>query len=252
MKHAKDMTPDEYDPLFRVEVIAKMGNPQLISYLAMHQDYSAGFVWDELQLGKVPIEQRAGEIVVNRCLKPHHFGVIEHAQIVFNFGGFPHSVLSQLRTHRTGISFDVCSGRYVSNHFLDVANNQKPVEEVIYFRPIGWHSDRNGKTYLYTEEHRENDKKLALSLCSIYADKIAHGYSEEHARGLLPYDVRQNFVMSCNLRTLCHLLDLRWKSDAQMEIQKMCDLVIPHFLEWCPEIAKHYIETRGHKGRLAP
>jgi len=76
--------------------------------------------------------------------------------------------------------------------------------------------------------------------------------SEEHARGMLPFDYRQHFVVTFNMRSLMHFLDLRAKKDAQLEIQQLCELMMPHFLEWSPAIARWYQFTRLGKGRLAP
>jgi thymidylate synthase (FAD) len=49
-----------------------------------------------------------------------------------------------------------------------------------------------------------------------------------------------------------HLLDLRWKADAQLEAQKMCEAIWPHFAAWVPAIAAWYEENRLKKARLAP
>jgi thymidylate synthase (FAD) len=95
------------DPLFRVEVLAKTPNPQQLIYAGMHQDYSERFVYDER--GSFPDETKAGEIAVKRLLSGErgHYGCLEHPQITFSTGYFPHSVLQQARTHRVAVSFDV-------------------------------------------------------------------------------------------------------------------------------------------------
>ena len=49
-----------------------------------------------------------------------------------------------------------------------------------------------------------------------------------------------------------HFLDLRAKADAQQEIKQLCDLIVPHFSVWTPEIASWYIKTRLGRARLAP
>jgi thymidylate synthase (FAD) len=45
---------------------------------------------------------------------------------------------------------------------------------------------------------------------------------------------------------------LRAKPDAQLECQKLCDLIWPHFQEWVPAIAEWYEKHRLKKGRLSP
>jgi thymidylate synthase (FAD) len=238
------------DKYFRVEVISKTPNPQQTSWLAMHQDYAEGFVAD----GEVPSESNAGEYIVKHCLAGNrgHFGILEHSQIILNCGWFPHSTMQQLRTHRVGISFDVQSGRYTSQRILDVVEEKRSVEEVFYFRPVGNYTDRSGKKYEYTEDDRRADLNWCYLACQCYQARIEKGFSEEHARDLIPYSIRQHFVMSVNLRSLMHLLLIRGKKDAQLECQQLCKLILPHFQAWAPNIYDWFIENLWLKGRLAP
>ncbi|GJD21559.1 thymidylate synthase [Rivularia sp. IAM M-261] len=454
---------------FRVEVLAKTPNPQQVIYAAMHQDYTEAFVYDERDT--FPSEEACGELIIKRLLAGDrgHFGPMEHPQIVFNCGYFPHSVMQQARTHRVGVSFDVqclaanteitfvdcnnqtnrklrktigelyelwtngelairdrlikgrngeqpgkyrrdckqrirnmrlrvlneetgffeaghikdvmCSGiqhiyrvtledgktldctvnhrlftsegwrtmgdsvglvtdndgrvirmteqcyvmcngvityenalykdkawlksqilnelsvqktlkthpvkiknveylgeqmtydlevegawhnfvansivvhnsfRYTGNQFIDVLEGKKEVEDVFYLRPVGYYSDRQGKKYYYSPEKREADLQWCLEAAKRYKADFESGMSEEHARGKVPFDYRQHFVVSFNLRSLLHFLDLRYKKDAQLEIQKLCEMMFPHLEEWAPAIATWYKSTRLGKGRLAP
>ena len=240
------------DERFAVSVLSQMLNPQQLIWAAAHQDYAEGFVAHERD--SWPAESEAGEIVVRRLLSSDrgHYGPLEHPQIVFNVGWFPHSTMQQIRTHRL-LSFDVQSGRYTGQRIIDVANGDRDLEEVFYLRPVGEYSDRQGKRYEYTEELRQFDLGWCQTSCFRYQDAVGmHGLSEEHARGLIPFDVRQHWVMSCNVRSLMHLFDLRWKADAQLECQQLCELIWPHFAAWVPEIAAWYEKTRAKKARLAP
>jgi len=237
---------------FRVEVIAKTSNPQQVIYAAMHQDYTEAFVYDERE--EWPNEEECGEIIVKRLLAGDrgHFGCIEHPQIVFNCGYFPHSVMQQARTHRTGVSFDVQSYRYTSNQLIDVIEGRKDIEEVFYLRPVGNYSNRQGKKYYYSEGQREEDLSWCKTAAKRYKADMDAGMSEEHARGKIPFDYRQHFVVSFNMRSLLHFLDLRYKKDAQLEIQKLCEMMFPHLEEWTPAIAAWYKSTRLGKARLSP
>ncbi len=237
---------------FTVEVIAQTPNPQQVIYAAMHQDYAEEFVWGDRE--KIPDEAKCGDIIVRNLLAGNrgHYGPLEHPQIVLNCGWFPHSTMQQIRTHRVGISFDVQSFRYTGKRILDVISGDRAVEEVFYLRPVGAYSDRQGKRYDYTPEQRQQDLEWCLEACRRYQQRINEGFSEEHARGLIPFDVRQHWVMSANVRSLMHLLDLRWKSDAQLEAQKLCEQIWPHFENWVPAIAAWYETNRLKKARLAP
>jgi thymidylate synthase (FAD) len=237
---------------FRVEVIAKTPNPQQVVYAAMHQDYNEGFVYDNKSLW--PAEEKCGELIVKHLLAGErgHYGPIEHIGIVFNCGFFPHSVMQQIRTHRVGISMDVQSGRYSGKRIIDAAIGDRDIEDVFYLRPVGSYTDRQGKRYEYTQQQRDRDLAWCLDAAKRYQVLIEEGTSEEHARGIIPFDIRQHWVISFNARSLMHLLDLRAKLDAQLECQKLCDLIWPHFQEWVPAIAEWYKKHRLKKGRLSP
>jgi thymidylate synthase (FAD) len=239
------------DPLFRVDVLTKTPNPQTAVWCAMHQDYSEDYVFDECW----PDESAAGDVIVKRLLAGErgHYGPLEHVQIAFATGYFPHSVMQQARTHRVGISFDVQSMRYTGKRILRAANGWLDPEQVFYLRPVGDYTDRQGKKYSYTPGQRSADMKLCLDAATRYAARVnLDGLSEEHARGTLPFDYRQHFVVSFTLRALLHFLDLRAKRDAQLEIQRLCEHMLPHLDDWVPEIAAWYRSTRLGRGRLAP
>jgi len=194
-----------------------------------------------------------GALLVRRNNKPMVCGnCLEHPSITLNVGWFPHSVLQQARTHRVGISFDCQSMRYTGKRVSQVANGELELEEVFYLRPIGQYSDRQGKKYSYTQEQRETDLLLCYDAAKRYDELMKLGYAEEHARGILPFDYRQHFVVSFSLRAFLHFMDLRAKRDAQDEIRAMCELMWPIMREWAPEIAEWYEKTRLGKARLAP
>ena len=58
--------------------------------------------------------------------------------------------------------------------------------------------------------------------------------------------------MSANVRSLMHLLDLRWKLDAQLEAQQLCELIWHSFDAWVPAVAGWYEANRAKKAKLAP
>lgn len=204
----------------------------------------SGYVYcASVSTGALLVRRQNKAVVSGNCL--------EHPQIIFNVGYFPHSIMQQVRTHRL-LSFDVQSFRYSGKRIVDVANGDRNVEEVFYLRPLGKYHDRSGKSYNYTQAERDNDLADVVESAKKYRDKITSGMAEEHARGTIPFDTRQHWVMSGNLRSILHLLDLRWKKDAQIEVQQLCNLIFPHIEEWVPTIAEWYLENRAKKAILAP
>lgn len=186
-----------------------------------------------------------------------------------------------LRTHyveifsieflRTDITYDievdgkyhnfVCDGvvvhncqsqRYTGRRVVKVAKRELDVEDVFYVRPEGFYTNRKGKKYEWTEEHRQRKLGRILSECEEYADYYEQGMCEEHIRDYLPQAIRQNFVVSFNLRSVLHFMDLRSKMDAQLEIQALCDALIPELQKWAPNVWDYYKEKRMYKAKLAP
>lgn len=250
-----EVPSNQIDPLLRVEVLTAMAHPQYAAYVAMRQDYSEGNVFDEVGPPEANPENRCGQRIVKHLLKGErgHWGPLEHSgNIVFNVINYPHSVMQQARTHRVGVSFDVQSGRYTGERFLKAARGQLRIEQVFYTRPPGFYADRNGAKYEYTESLRELDLNNCLEQCGGYQFAINEGFAEEHARDMIPFCFRQNFVVSFNARSLMHFLDLRAKLDAQLEIRILAQQMLPHFMKWCPEVADYYISNRLGKARLAP
>ena len=238
------------DPRFHVKPISATFEPQRLIWMAMHQDYYEGTVADT----EAPPENEAGELVVKHLLRGErgHYGPLEHPAITFAVAGFPHSVVQQARTHRVGISFDVQSMRYTGKRVAAVATGKIGVEDVFYFRSVGNYADRFGKKYAYSKKMRETDMQVARQMSTIYGYKLQEGFAEEHARGMLPFDYRQNFVLSFNLRSAMHFLDLRSKLDAQAEIIDLCNLMVPLLQKWAPEVMNYYIEKRLGRARLSP
>ena len=238
------------DPRFHVKPISATFEPQRLIWMAMHQDYYEGTVADT----EAPPENEAGDLVVKHLLLGGrgHYGPFEHPAISFAVAGFPHSVVQQARTHRVGISFDVQSMRYTGKRVAAVATGKLGVEDVFYFRAVGNYADRFGKKYAYSKKMRETDMQVAKQMSTIYGYKLQEGFAEEHARGMLPFDYRQNFVLTFNLRSAMHFLDLRSKLDAQSEIIDLCNLLVPVLQQWAPEVVNWYIEKRLGRARLSP
>lgn len=239
-----------FDKSFGVETLALTNFPNILIYKAMHTDYSPNFVPEE-DLSHIS-ERRAGEIITQKLLKVGHWGPLEHPQITFAVGYFPHFVMVQGRTHRIGTSWDVQSLRYTGKQVVDVAEGRMELEKVFYFRPPGRYSDRHGKKYDYTYVDRVHDMERTRRACEVYAEKLARGMSEEHAREGIPQNIRQHFVVSFNMRSLCHFLAVRSPADAQIEIQQLCELLLPKLYSWSPEVAEYVEKNIWKKNKLAP
>ena len=240
----------EFDKNLKVVVLQCYSIPEQVVYQAAKSDYSETPIHDQI----IPQPSKCGEWVVEHLLKNDrgHWGPLEHPAITFSVSGYVHSVMVQARTHRVGVSFDVQSQRYTGKRVVKVASGELKPEDVFYVRPPGFYVNREGKKYDWTQEDYEDELNFILHGCKRYAAKYEKGMCEEHIRDYLAQAIRQNFVVSFNLRSVLHLIDLRAKMDAQLEIRACCEQITPHLEKWSPNVWKYYEEKRLGKARLSP
>lgn len=241
-------SPDLELPGFRVARVAATEMPQRLIYLALHNDYNEEFSPDT----ELP-EDKCGEIAVARLLKGNkgHFGVLEHPQLSLLVRA-DHNTVVQLRTHRIGCTFDVQSMRYSGNRIVEAVNGETPLESVFYFRPPGVYRDRQGDLYSWTPEDCDDMAATTMASAIDYAMLRQKGVSEEHARYTLTTNYFQNAMVSGSLRFWLHLLDVRSKADAQLEIQVLMQMIAAEVSRWVPEIYRWYAEQRLGRALLAP
>ena len=248
------MQVQHMDPLFCVEVLSRTPDPERVIWLAMHQDYSLGFVGQD---SRTPTNY--SEAVVRHLLEGDrgHYGPLEHPQITFAVGYFPHVVMQQARTHRVGVSFDVQSFRYTGQQILELGSDPSPDQlEQVFYVPA---SAKEGKAMTRQGIRPIAPEALGIVLEQYRSQALAYrrlvedcGVPPEDARCILGMGIRQHFVVSFNCRSLMHFLDLRAKADAQREIRELCELIWPHFEAWCPHVATWYRKHRWGRARLAP
>ncbi len=240
----------EFDKRLQVVKLQCYPIPEQVIYQAAKCDYSETPIHEQ----EIPTPSKCGEWIVDRLLSNDkgHWGPLEHPGITFSVAGYVHSVMVQARTHRVGITFDVQSQRYTGERVVQVANDELSPEDVFYVRPPGYYTNRYGKKYEWTLVDYNDELDFIYEGCRRYASKYERGMCEEHIRDYLAQAIRQNFVVSLNLRSVLHLLDLRAKMDAQLEIQAFTEQISPLVKEWAPNVWNYYEEKRLHKGKLAP
>ncbi len=224
---------------FECKLLSYTENPQQVIYKALHQDHCQEYVGGVETYNFSDDELEA--ISIKNLLKGNrgHWGVFEHVNFVFSFGFIPHSVVAHLTRHRL-FSFDVQSFRYTSF-------NSSSIEDCVYLRPVGIYNN-----YFYSEDERNQDLEIIKTQFKLYHQKLDTGMSKEQARGILPYDLRQHFVMSGNLRAFWHLLDIRLKTNSQYETTETVKLIIEPLRGIIPQTMKWYLDNRGERGLLAP
>jgi thymidylate synthase (FAD) len=240
----------ELDKRLQVVEIGSYDNAEQVVYQAGRGDYSEIPV-HELTL---PDHEKCGEWIVKQLLSNDrgHWGPLEHPAITLSVSGYVHNVMVQARTHRVGISFDVQSQRYTGKRVLKVASSELEPDEVFYSRPPGFYTNRQGTKYEWTLEDYGSAMEWYVKGAKRYAYYYDRGFAEEHIRDELAQGIRQNFVVSFNLRSVLHFLDLRSKLDAQLEIQALCEQIAPELQRWAPNVWEYYEQKRLHRAKLSP
>lgn len=226
------------DSRFNVSVVSFTHFPQTLvknaAKICHSGPYDSKLVWEPRD-GEDEI--KAGHWVVKHLLSGDrgHYGPLEHPSITLVVSGYPHSTIQQLTRHRIGCTYDVQSFRH-----CDCSGNID-IEDLIYVRPVG-----NG----FNQSDREITLETISNTMDRYNKLIDSGVDVETARSILPFDYRQRFVATFNLRSLLHVISVRSKGNAQTEIQDMATKFKSVLSLWTPQIYDWF--EQKHRGFLAP
>lgn len=240
------------DKYFKVELDHDASSPKPQTAIWTKQHFC---VSENHRKASRPDEQRSGEIILEHELKGSrgHWSVLDQAFVSFNCYGFPHSTMTQVRTHASsGLKVLAQSGRYTGNRFVKVVTGELTVEEVFFLSPVGSYQDRKGNRYLYTEAERNVDIEYIELACKRFAYKVNSGSPYELARETLPYEFRQDFGIAGTLRTIFHAADVRTKADTQWQVRELFELIFNELINYAPELTNWYLEKRYSRAITSP
>lgn len=185
-------------------------------YIAARTCYSAKSPIDLYEQTKN--YEQLKEFVV-KVLKSGHLSIAEHVNFTFAISGISRACSHQLVRHR------LCTFSQQSQRYVEIKESQDELDEAF--------------TDNYTSENFA-DTKLAIILNKYFVDgdkfknangyyyaldnyleSIKHGEKAEDARRFLPNATKTNLVMTCNLRQLLHISELRLCTRAQNEIRQL-------------------------------
>lgn len=150
---------------------------------------------------------------VETCYRSGHLSVFEHASVTLRVEGISRACMAQLTRHRMA-SFCVESQRY---NKYDLNGNDWYVTPPSMREAIVNSDDQS-----FEESTFESAMRFAAD---DYRAALECGIKPEDARYLLPEATKTNLVMTCNLRELFHLFDMRRAQSAQWEIRQLADLM---------------------------
>lgn len=211
----------------KVTLLGYVGNGNIIMGVAAKTCYSS--------LGPLEISQKLLTLddlqknnnLVQKVLDSGHQSIAEHVYFTFAIEGISRACSHQLVRHRH-CTFSQQSQRYVEikedyNALIDLRDKElKTTEEEKYLMEIC-------KRY-FVDVTANNYKQYLDALITYLYEVQINKNKPEDARQFLPNATKTNIVMTCNLRELMHIANLRLCTRAQKEIRTLvrniCDEVI--------------------------
>lgn len=143
------------------------------------------------------IEQEPDIELIKKIARSGHLSTLEHVVCTFAIEGVSRSLLAQLTRHRMA-SYSVQSQRYCK-----------------FINP-----------YVLPNSMDSHKVRELLNECLKLYDKLVNqGVAKEDARAILPNAASTNLVMTCNLRELIHICNLRLCKRSQAEIRELVGLM---------------------------
>ena len=146
------------------------------------------------------IEQEPNTDLIIKIARSGHLSTFEHVVCTFAIEGVSRSLLAQLTRHR------ICSFSVQSQRYCKMDNN--------FVIP---YSLENGNRNLVGG--------ILNKITDCYNELIENGVKKEDARAILPNATCTNLVMTCNLRELIHICNLRLCKRSQAEIRELVGLM---------------------------
>lgn len=149
-------------------------------------------------------EAKNPQKLVEKLVELEHLSVLEHSLFTWKIKGISRACLAQLVRHRHA-SYTVRSQRYCNETGFDVV-----IPESIENKP----------------ELKERWLRILGETNKLYQDMLDAGIRKEDSRYILPIATVTELYMSCNLRELIHIANLRLDKSAQWEIRELVSKMI--------------------------
>ncbi|WP_370424015.1 FAD-dependent thymidylate synthase [Streptomyces sp. QH1-20] len=189
--------------------------------------------------------------LINFLMRDRHGSPFEHGIFTFRISA-PIFVVREFMRHRAGMSYNEESGRYKElEPVFYVPSDKRPLVQV---GKAGAYDFKMG-TFGQWWTAEESMRTAYVTSWDMYQRMLAEGIAREVARSVLPVGTFSNFYVSCNPRSLMHLLSLRtkshdatYKSFPQVEMQMVADQIEAEFKRLMP--VTHEMFTKH--GRVTP
>jgi len=177
------------------------------------------------------ITDQSARVFVKRIIASGHLSVIEHIHITIKFI-IDRGVSHELVRHRLA-SYSQESTRYANY------SKNKFGSEITVIRPCFW--KESSSEYQLWQQAMVNAEKEYLQL-------IEMGARPEQARSVLPNSLKTEVVMTCNLREMRHVLDLRCSKAAHPQIREVMQPLLKELHEKIPVVFDDIYQHIFQKG----
>jgi thymidylate synthase (FAD) len=164
---------------------------------------------------------------VEERLETGHGSPLEQVWFEFLIAGVSRSFSHQFVRHRTGISFEQQSQRYVT------------FKRGVFPYTIPETVDRAGA--------RERVEQLFAEIGSVYQQLVDAGVPGEDARFVLPNATSTNFKVTVNFAELLHICDLRLCTRAQWEFRKVASMMRGEINRVFPRLGRYLQPKCGER-----
>lgn len=205
-----------------IELLSYTENPIDLLYTACRTCYSKD---TPINIHKSDKEKEKKIELINKVFGSGHLSISEHVYFSFAICGVSRAFLAQLSRHRL-CSFSVQSQRYVEI--------KEDLEQVKTIKDFGTEIDKMklvSKYFVFKDKYDESLVQAYLNDLTTYLTLIKNGEKAEDARNVLPNAFKTNIVMSCNLRQLMHICNLRLCKHTQLEFRKIMEQIKNKVLE---------------------
>lgn len=204
----------------KVRLISMTPNPMEVMYVGARTCYSGSSpidMYNDVNNRLDPPE--SCKKLVHQVLESGHLSIAEHVNFTFAIEGISRACSHQLVRHRH------CTFSQQSQRYVEIKESQEELYDA-YTENYGsgnFADTRIAKIlnkYFIDGDKSKNVNAFYYALDN-YLEAIKHGDKAEDARRFLPNATKTNIVMTCNLRQLMHIADLRLCTRAQTEIRML-------------------------------
>lgn len=198
-----------------VKIISATKNPMEIMWTAARTCYSAHSPISIFEDTLLTQENNIKTLeLVKKVLQSGHLSIAEHVNFTFAIEGISRACSHQLVRHRH-CTFSQQSQRYVEikENYEDLCNVYDGAAHV---------ASITDKYFVPCDDGMSGIKYAELETLKEYRRLIEEEHwKPEDARAILPNATKTNIIMTCNLRELMHMCNLRLCTRAQKEIREL-------------------------------